>query len=378
MRVGRPPDRGPEGPPPGIEVLTSLEGLERLRAQWSALWSRVPAATPFQSPEWLLPWWSHIGEGELWTLALRAPADGLGGGRLVGLAPFYLYRPSPEAPRRLFPLGIATSDYLDLLLLPGWEAAGMRAVFAHLDAHRDRWDLCELPQLRAGSPLLAAPVPPGWRDTAAPAEPCLALDLPERIEELPRRLPPGIRHNLRYYRRRAEQAGAVRFLEADGGSFGRIFAAHVALHRLRWRARGAPGVMARGEIVKANEEAARGLLERGLLRLYALELKGRIIATLYAFADRGQAPQTAAMQTAQAEAALPRRPPASHYYYLGAFDPAFGRLSPGALLIGHAVEQAVARGARTFDFLSGREPYKLLWGARERPTWRRTLRHGGS
>src|ERR687888_566153 len=108
-----------------IEEVITTEALEKLHPEWSALWARCPAATPFQSPEWLIPWWRHIGEGQLWTLACRSE------GRLVGLAP---------------------TDYLDALFAPGFASAGAAAVLAHLAAACERWDVCDLQQLRPTSP----------------------------------------------------------------------------------------------------------------------------------------------------------------------------------------------------------------------------------
>jgi CelD/BcsL family acetyltransferase involved in cellulose biosynthesis len=64
------------------------------------------------------------------------------------------------------------------------------------------------------------------------------------------------------------------------------------------------------------------------------------------------------------------------YFYIGGFDPDRAALSPGALLLGHAIEAAVREGAVAFDFLRGREAYKLRWGARDTHTHRRRLRHG--
>jgi CelD/BcsL family acetyltransferase involved in cellulose biosynthesis len=72
---------------PRVEVVASLAELERLRPAWMALWHRARWATPFQSPDWLIPWWRHIGDGELLTIAVLDEAEG----RLVGLAPLYLY-----------------------------------------------------------------------------------------------------------------------------------------------------------------------------------------------------------------------------------------------------------------------------------------------
>src|SRR5437016_5851015 len=54
-----------------VEELTTLKALEAIRPDWSSLWDRCEAATPFQSPDWLIPWWRHLGEGELMVLALR-------------------------------------------------------------------------------------------------------------------------------------------------------------------------------------------------------------------------------------------------------------------------------------------------------------------
>jgi len=64
------------------------------------------------------------------------------------------------------------------------------------------------------------------------------------------------------------------------------------------------------------------------------------------------------------------------YCYLQGSAPAHEKLSPGVLLIGAVIEEAIAAGVRALDFLRGREPYKLWWGARERATYRRKLRRG--
>ena len=107
-----------------------------------------------------------------------------------------------------------------------------------------------------------------------------------------------------------------------------------------------------------TEHMLPGLLRSGVLRLHALRLDGAIIATLYALADR------------------PGRGDRRAYFYLGGFDPDCAALSPGALILGHAIEAAVREGAVAFDFLRGQEAYKLRWGARDTPTSCRRLRHG--
>jgi CelD/BcsL family acetyltransferase involved in cellulose biosynthesis len=107
----------------------------------------------------------------------------------------------------------------------------------------------------------------------------------------------------------------------------------------------APGVAA------FHRDASREFLARGWLRLYTLRIGGRIAAVYYGFLAKNRA-----------------------YYYLGAFAPTFDAVSPGHLIVLHALTEAVREGARELDFLRGREPYKYGWGAEDRPQYRRRLR----
>ncbi len=67
------------------------------------------------------------------------------------------------------------------------------------------------------------------------------------------------------------------------------------------------------------------------------------------------------------------------FAYLGGFDPVHEHVSPGAILIGHAIEEAIRGGAAEFHFLRGQEAYKYPWGAadrwNQRITWTRAAAH---
>lgn len=339
-----------------LEEVSRLEGLEALRGEWDGLWRRTPQATPMHRPQWLLPWWRHIGRagrGELRVLAARD-----GGDAMVGLFPLYLYRQPGTRERALFPLGIATTDYLDPLLAPGWEAAAWQAALERLQGERERWDVLEWPQLRGGSPLGCRDLPGGWRGVYEAGEPCPVRPLPRTVEELWATLPGNVAQNLRYYRRRAERAGRVEFETAGAGTIEAVLAELARLHRARWESRGERGVLAAPGVARAQEETALGLAEQGLLRMCALKVGGRTAAVLYGMSDGRQG--------------------GTVYLYLMGMDPAAAAYSPGTLLIGHAMEEAVREGAGTFDFLRGRERYKYHWGATDTPVCRLVLRHGGA
>jgi CelD/BcsL family acetyltransferase involved in cellulose biosynthesis len=340
-------------PPDGLRIqeIGTDAALEALRGDWAALWAAVPTATPFQSPDWLIPWWRHIGEGELLSLALRE------GAALVGLLSLYVYTRPEDGRRVLFPMGIATTDYLDALILPGREAAAMALALGHLAAHarEGRWEEAEWPQLRPGSPLLDAPAPADWRDTTEPAEPCPVLRLPARMEDLGATVSRKTLRDLRTHRRRAAEAGALRWEGAEPSTLDALFDALLGLHAARWATREEPGVLDSPAVQAMHRAALPGLLRAGLLRLRALRLGGDIVAVLYALVDP------------------PGRAERRLYLYISGFDPGLERLSPGMLLVGQAVEEAIAEGFALADFLRGQERYKYFWGAQDTTCFRRRL-----
>lgn len=318
-------------------AVSTLPQLEQLAPEWEQLWSAA-RASPFQSPHWLLPWWKNIGEGSLASVALRSTHDG----ELVGFAPLYIHTDPDRHQRHLFPLGIATTDRLDIIALAGWRERVAQALVSHLANHRDAWDVFEAPQLADGAALLTLRWPRSWRCEIADSEVNPVLPLPAAI-------PRSMAQSLAYCRRRAAREGDVAYEQADVHSLPAWLDTLDRLHAQRWALRDLPGVLRAGGVLDWHREAAPKLLAAGLLRALSLRIAGRLVAVLYVLAD------------AQA---VPRR---RWFYYLGGFDPAAAALSPGTLLVGHAIEQAQAEGAAAFDFLRGNEPYKHRWGASNQP-----------
>ncbi len=332
-----------------VEEVTTAAALDGLRLEWERLWRQARGATPFQSPHWLLPWWRHIGRAMLATLAVRA-----GGGELVALAPLYVHVDAATGRRHLLPIGIATTDYLDLLVKPGWEEPAVGCVLSHLTRSTADWDVLEFPQLRRGASLLAPAAPDGWRREIAAGEPNPVLVLKGSTAGGRLPIPPSMLRDIGYCRRRAARAGEVDYETADAHALPALLDALFRLHTRRWSERGEPGVLNDESVLAWHREAAPLLHAAGALRLHALRLDGDIIAVLYCLADAAPGHE--------------RR----HYYYLGGFDPRWRSLSPGTLLVAHAIDCAAAEGATAFDFLRGAEAYKYHWGAVDQPMY--TLR----
>lgn len=331
-----------------VETIGSAPELHQLRDQWRGLWDRCPWATPFQSPEWLLPWWKRLGRGKLHSVALWD------GDRLVGLAPAFreCYFGLPLT--RMCLLGTGNTDYLDVLLEPQLAEDGAELVLGRLLEASTGGAFVDLQQLRPESPLLAAVPSAGWQSQCQEQEVCPELLLPNTIAELHAAFPGRLRSNLRYYRRRIEREGGA-FETVDAQALPEAMEALFELHQARWRRRRLPGVFSSGRVREFHHDAAAGLLARGHLRLHVLRRQGRVQAALYCFTCRERG-----------------------YYYAGGFDHQVAHLSPGTALTGFALEDAVRAGAAAFDFLRGDEPYKYAWGATNRVNQRRLLWRPGT
>ncbi|HEX9161450.1 MAG TPA: GNAT family N-acetyltransferase, partial [Thermoanaerobaculia bacterium] len=296
---------------------------------------RDPAATPFQSPEWVLPWFRHFGSGEILGLAARAD------GGLEAFAPLFILRDEDDPSESLGMLiGTGNTDYLDVLATSR-EAVDVIVARA-TEADCAMWDL---QQLRESSPLLAAAAPAGYEDLVEPHDACLVLSIDGADLGSTH-----FRKKLRYYRRSLERLGSVRVETPTMQTIDRFMDALFDLHAARWKVRGLPGMLAAEVDQSFHREVARGMLHSGALRMYAICLDDRIVAVFYGFAHHETV-----------------------YFYLSGYDPALEKLSPGTLVVAHAVEEAVRDGAKTFDFLRGAEDYKYAWGAEDRRNRRRRL-----
>lgn len=288
--------------------------LDRLIPEWRALWERCPYATPFQSPEWLAPWWEAFRPGRLKCLERREA------GRLVGFAPLY---EDGHGITRL--LGAGNTDYLDALVEPGSDARWIYEQAGRAYFH----------DLRPESPLVSGA--PGWAEVTE-GEVCPVLELPSTIEEWRDTLPHGLKRNLRRYGERLAEAQFS--ASRDPALLEDLF----RLHGGRWSAmRGQPGVLQGNAVALFHRAVARGFASRGWLRFWTLCSGPALAAIIYAFVCRGRA-----------------------YFYLSGFDPALARVGPGTILIARTIESLITEGARELDFLRGAEAYKFAWGARGR------------
>lgn len=312
-------------------AIQSVEALLELQAQWEDLYERSEDASPFQHPDWVLPWWRIFGHGELLCFALCDRE------RLVALAPLFLH--AWKGKRQITFLGNGVSDRLGFLAEPGHRQRAMREFFEAIAREGERWDLCDLQELPV---VFINPGPPKDRLQWAFAaqSPCSKIQLPNHSDGLHAAMPHGLRRNLRRYRNKLDHLGSPTFHSAQNeGEFLAGFDALLTLHCARWRSQGLEGMLG-GVLETFHREAAVRMWRRNKARCFTLSIERRPVAALYGFLDK-------------------RR----FWSYQSGFDPEFAAFSPGSLILDYAISEAIAEGAREFDFLRGGERYKRDWGA---------------
>lgn len=321
------------------KLITTIDELIGFQPVWQRLWRLDPRSSPFQSPQWLVPWWRQFGNQHLCSVAISRGAEP------VGFLPFYIFYDPKSDQHQLLPIGVGTTDYLDGIFAPECSPEGIAGAIDTLCESFHHDVLCA-PQLPAHSRLLAAfGRSRGPRTFVSTSDACSRMAAVS-IAELPQK----IRRNAMYYRNRAQRRGTLELVQANDSNCLEIFEKLRSLHAARWKNCGEEGVFADERVSQWHREAIPNLLDAGLLRLMALHLNGEVIAVLYSLVDR-------------------LREGRVQYFYITAYSPEHADLRPGTLLIAYAVERAAREGISIIDMLRGDESYKQIWHMEKTPTW---------
>ena len=332
-------------------------GFERLADEWNELVHSSLSSTIFLTYEWQTTWWRYLGHGELWIVAFRQP----GSGELVGIAPLYLFEDESgeTAGKRRFSLVgcIEVSDYLDLIIAKGWEAAVSRSLLNWLYSDQapawDFLDLCNLPEDSqthrefARQAEVRASEVEVFREDVAPQ-----FDLPLHYDSyLTEQVDKKQRHEIRRKQRRAEREADIGFfmvgpehcLEAEVDDF-------IALQRA---SREDKSEFMTPEMHRFFKAAARSMFDAGYLRIWFLTINGEKAAALFGFEYEKR-----------------------FLLYNSGYDPdAYAHLSPGWVLLAYCIQYTIAAGGRRFDFMQGDEAYKYMFGSKDYQVMRVIVSH---
>lgn len=320
-----------------LEELRDAGSIAGLVPEWRRL-AATAARSPFESPDWLVPWWGAYGAAEMEPrlLAWRA------GGRLAAVAPL-ARRDLRRFGRPIRELafwaggGSLLSGCVDLLAAEADRPAALAELGAWLRAPGNDWDVLHFLRLPYGSSSAVALR--AWADaapwrylslTGAFRSETFTIDLPADAAGWHGHLGPKARHNMRReVRLFARQRGGTIERVVDATAAVELVA---ALERLMGRRWGDEEKYFRHDPAFGGFvlDALASMLLNGSAYAFVARDGGGIRACLVNFALAGRAVAV----------------------LIGVDrDPAFRAFSLGKNLFDAAIDEAVARGCRSYDFL---------------------------
>lgn len=319
-----------------LETISSESAFAALgEDEWDRLVRSRDRPSPFLLHTWLLEWWRHYGEDS--ELAVQvAYRDG----RLVGALPMCV-RPRYGL-RVLSFVGGEDSSLADVLVEDDERGEIASALVDRGTAAGH--DFAELAGLSAGSRFVEVLGPS--RLSLVERSEAPVLDLTPGWESVyASKLSSKKRNHYRRRRRQLAEAGRVEVEVArTADELERALDDAFTLHALRWNGRPDGSGFATPVGRSFHHATIRALAPLGVPRIVTLKLDGRPVAFHYYLVLDGRM-----------------------YVYRIAFDPSFGRLSPGVINTLDAIENAAAEGATRVEFLGGAERYKIELADRMEP-----------
>ncbi len=204
------------------------------------------------------------------------------------------------------------------------------------------YDGAVLNQIAATSPLVQLAQDGGW--AVSKAEVCPALEFPSSFDQYVKSLGKNMREQIKRYPKRLEKNFSVEIeLARTPEQVEECLRDLFELHGKRWRARGQTGVLVLPARQKFHRALCHDFLARDWLRLWRLKLDGRAACVLLCYFWGGK-----------------------FWFFIGGFEPELQKWSVGTCLFARVFQEAIAEGAREFDFLRGAEDYKYRFGAQDR------------
>ena len=327
------------------QAWVGIEGLREQSDAWRELASVADVDPLGNDFDWVIAHVGAFGDSHNiigWTLTDAAE-------RPVAILPFRL-----EPRRTIFSLsralitqdGTFDSEYLDVILRPGFERASIKMMLDLLKSRRDI-DCVVLTGIPSESATLEHLRPELERRNLPRRErdfPACAAPLPESFEDYLKARKSRIRSKIRSSIRRSTEAGAELVWSDDSSSLGTELETLFELHQKRWVATGKSGSFADERRRVFYNSLAPDFLRKGQLSFARLDLNGQTLACQFgATVD------------------------STYYQIQEGFDPDQSDLRVGTALRGMMIEELIKRGVRSYDFMAGIGRHKTDWGAVPRP-----------
>ncbi|MBI4547769.1 MAG: GNAT family N-acetyltransferase [Ignavibacteriae bacterium] len=358
-----------------IQVVRDAETFSTLRNEWNEL-AVASSATIYQTHEWLSIWWKYYGSQpnrSLYILLFRYF------GKLVGVTPLCLQNDNVFGlclDRRLTFLGSGEafgksfgiffddgpSDYLDIIILPGFEIEVCHCLLTYLKEFGNFYDTIELVNAKPYGTLMKELVPRleqyGFSHKVSQAEVCSQLHVPPSFEKYLFGLKPSVRRRLSQALRAAEDNGIFTIKEIDSlKGYKQALHLLIQLHQKRWNRMGYPGLFADQRFQRFQEDIINAFYQNGWLWCKTAHANGSGVAARLSFKFNN-----------------------CYYDYLSGFDDASlsAKYRPGLLLLIEMIKDAIREKIQTIDLLRGDEQYKTELAPHKSSNWNIIIRHRNS
>ncbi len=327
-----------------IQVHAEERVFDALQPEWNPLLVNSRGNHIFLTWEWQRTWWGCFHPGDLYIITLRDD------GNLVGIASCFIHY-LPKFGRTLRFVGcVEVTDYLEVIAAKDREVEVLTALADYLTGPgADDWDHIDFCNIREGSSTLTH-LPEllkarGLEVLVKFEDVCPVIPLPDTWEEYLAMLDSKQRHEVRRKMRRAEGQGVVwRIVGPEDNLSAEM---ETFLHLM---GASTPDKAKFLELPGNRDffhDLAAVLMQRGWLQLMFLEVNQTPVAAYLNF-DYGNRIQV----------------------YNSGLDPSqYLQLSPGWVLLGYAIQYAIAQGREEFDFLQGDEDYKYRMGGQDTKVW---------
>lgn len=330
-----PTERVPAGSALTVATITSEVDALAISSEWVKL-AQECVAGPFAGPLFAMTWWRHLGQGTLLIITVRDR------GQLVALAPLHVRRLGLIRVVRWLGHGLGT--VAEALVLPGYLAAA-DALWREAISRRRVLDLLESREERS----LPRPssMPSGVSVSVAPRDACPVIDVhgdaATHLADPERR---RVRRTVRVAQRRLAESGKTFRVEAAVDEKSMIeLLPHVQQ------------IFDTAEAERPRQHLLAGEWAQFTTAILLQGVRNAEVLVLVAFIDDSPSCFDVILLSGTTMSS-----------WIGRFDPATARFSPGHLLQCAGLDWADAHGYDTVDLLLGDSYYKQLWADRSYQT----------
>jgi CelD/BcsL family acetyltransferase involved in cellulose biosynthesis len=314
-----------------IEEFTDASILHSIKEEWEKVCDSCTNCTPFQYPQWIIPWWECFGGATFKAVAIRENSQ------LISFIPLFIITTENEI-KKCFLVGTGISDYQDIPMCTDKKEECIQMFLNYLWSIRGEWDECEFTDVSEDANLCTEIAYDYFIIQKNQNNICMSKNIVTETKMLLYQVSKKLRNNIRRFERKINAYGTVSFTEELEGNLDKAIDNLISLHSARWNSKNNPGVLSDCKVSLFHHSASKLLFKKGLLKIFTLYLNEKLLASYYVLTKDNTA-----------------------YVYIGGIDPAMVDFSPGTLALYYSIRSMVESGFTCFDFLRGQEEYKRYW-----------------